>query len=409
MRFRSLDSKNFQIYTAGNFFAMNGIWINRVIIGWLGWELTGLASVVGLLSFLIFAPTVIASPFFGVIIDRVNLKKFAIITQSIIASTAFLLLLFSYFNLLTIFNLCLIALVIGITTSADRSTRMTLVPRIVEKDNIANAIAVHGINFNSARLIGPALGGILIDSIGFNLTIFINFLFFLCMPVALILVNVRRREGRTHKKKNIFYEFLDGAKFAYNQPVILKACILTALFSFCVRGAIEILPAIAGGIYNQSAQGLGQMLAGAGAGALVAALYIASQRSNDPEKGIPLRVYVSSIFGFLALILLGYSNLLVIPYIDSWYFALFAVFMIGFSMTINGIDLQAVVQLELDDVFRGRVMSLWVVLVIGIAAFSAILMGLFADLVGIGTTLMFFSVLGFILFTMMLVFDNKKN
>ncbi|MBT4203617.1 MAG: MFS transporter [Rhodobiaceae bacterium] len=401
MRFRALNSKDFQIYTAGNFFAMNGIWINRVIIGWLGWELTGLASLVGLLSFFIFAPTVIASPFFGVIIDRVNLKKFAIITQTIIAITVFALLLLYYFNSLTIFNLCIIALVIGITTSADRSTRMTLVPRIVEKDNIANAIAVHGINFNSARLIGPALGGILIDSIGFNLTIFINFTFFLCMPFALTLIKIRDREGKTQKKKNIFYEFLDGARFAYNQPIILKACILTALFSLCARGAIEILPAIAGGIYNQGAQGLGQMLAGAGAGALVAALYIASQRSNDPEKGIPLRVYVSSVFGFLALIGLGYSN--------NWYLAIVAVFIIGFCMTINGIDLQAVVQLELDDVYRGRVMSLWVVLVIGVAAFSAVLMGLFADLVGIGSTLMFFSILGLTLFTMMLIFNGKKN
>jgi hypothetical protein len=173
------------------------------------------------------------------------------------------------------------------------------------------------------------------------------------------------------------------------------------LFSLCARGAIEILPAIAGGIYNQGAQGLGQMLAGAGAGALVAALYIASQRSNDPEKGIPLRVYVSSVFGFLALIGLGYSN--------NWYLAIVAVFIIGFCMTINGIDLQAVVQLELDDVYRGRVMSLWVVLVIGVAAFSAVLMGLFADLVGIGSTLMFFSILGLTLFTMMLIFNGKKN
>jgi len=401
MRFRAFNSRDFQIYTAGNFFAMNGIWINRVIIGWLGWELTGLASVVGLLSFLIFAPTVISSPIFGVIIDRVNLKKFAIITQLIIAATVFALLFLYYFNFLGIPNLCIIALVIGIATSADRSTRMTLVPRVVKKDDIANAIAVHGINFNSARLLGPALGGVLIDNLGFSLTMFINLTFFLCMPIALALIKIRDRDGKTVKKKNIFYELLDGAKFAYNQPIILKACILTALFSLCARGAIEILPAIAGGVYDQGAQGLGQMLAGAGAGALFAALYIAAKRSNDPEKGIPLRVYISNIFGFLALILLGYSN--------SWYLAIFAVFIIGFCMTINGIDLQAVVQLELDDVYRGRVMSLWVVLVIGVAAFSAILMGLLVDLVGAGSTLMFFSVLGLSLFAIMLIFGNKEN
>ena len=176
LNFPSLKSNEFKKYTAGNFFAMNGIWINRVIIGWLAWELTNLATWVGFLSFLLFAPTIIAGPFFGVVIDRVNIKKFAIYTQSIIAITVFILWFLYNFKLLNIYNLSLIALVIGIFTSADRTTRMTLVPRIIDRNNLANAIAVHGINFNSARLIGPALAGLLIQILSFEITIFINFL-----------------------------------------------------------------------------------------------------------------------------------------------------------------------------------------------------------------------------------------
>jgi len=131
--FPSFQSKEFQKYTAGNFFAMNGLWINRVIIGWLGWELTNLASWVGFLSFLLFAPTIFAGPIFGVIVDRIDIKKFAIYTQSIISATVLFLWVLYFFNLLNIINLCIIALVIGIFTSADRITRHTLVPRIIEK------------------------------------------------------------------------------------------------------------------------------------------------------------------------------------------------------------------------------------------------------------------------------------
>ena len=400
LKFPSLSSKDFQKYTAGNFFAMNGIWINRVIIGWLGWELTNLASWVGFLSFLLFAPTIVAGPIFGVIIDRIDIKKFAIYTQSIISITVFILWFLYFFGYLNIYSLSLIALNIGIFTSADRATRMSLVPRIVDRDTLANAIAVHGINFNSARLMGPALAGVLIKIIGFNATIFINFLFLIIMPLTLFIITVKARDSSNQTKKNLFSEFLDGVRFVLNHTVIFEACAITAVFSFFARGTVEIFPAIAGGVFEVGAGGLGQMMATAGAGALVAAIFIAMRRSKDQEKGIPLRVYFSSFMGLIAIIILAISN--------SWLIALSSIFIIGYSMTVNGIDLQAVVQLELNDAYRGRVMSLWVVLVIGLAAISAILMGIFGDLIGIRNILVTSSLLGITSLIALLLLLKKK-
>ena len=124
------------------------------------------------------------------------------------------------------------------------------------------------------------------------------------------------------------------------------------------------------------------------------------RRSKDQEKGIPFRVYFTSFLGLLAIITLGMSG--------SWSLALISVFIIGFSMTINGIDLQAVVQLELNDTYRGRVMSLWVVLVIGLAAVSAIFMGAIGDIFGIENTLIIFSILGIISLITLLLLLKKK-
>ena len=142
------------------------------------------------------------------------------------------------------------------------------------------------------------------------------------------------------------------------------------------------------------------MMATAGAGALVAAIFIAMRRSKDQEKGIPLRVYFSSFMGLVAIIILAISN--------SWLIALSSIFIIGYSMTVNGIDLQAVVQLELNDSYRGRVMSLWVVLVIGLAAISAILMGIFGDLIGIRNILVISSLLGITSLIALLLLLKKK-
>ena len=141
-------------------------------------------------------------------------------------------------------------------------------------------------------------------------------------------------------------------------------------------------------------------MATAGAGALVAAIFIAMRRSKDQEKGIPFRVYFTSFLGLLAIITLGMSS--------SWSLALISIFIVGFSMTINGIDLQAVVQLELNDTYRGRVMSLWVVLVIGLAAVSAIFMGAVGDIFGIENTLIIFSILGIISLSTLLLLLKKK-
>jgi hypothetical protein len=146
-----------------------------------------------------------------------------------------------------------------------------------------------------------------------------------------------------------------------------------------VRGAIEILPAIADGEFHRGAQGLGQMLAASGAGALVAAILIALRRSTSSEAEISLGAQ-ASIFG-------GVASVIVLGATGNWLVAMAMVFTLGFCMTINAIDLQTSVQLALSDDYRGRVMSLWIVLVIGGAAMSAIALGFFADIFGMSGTL----------------------
>lgn len=379
MRFPALQSRDFVVYTAGNFSAMNALWINRVVIGWLGWELTGLASWVGLLSFLLFAPTFISSPLLGVVLDRVDLRRAAMVSQYVLIATLTALLFLYVAGLLTIWLLGLVALVIGVTSSADRTIRFVLVPLIVEKAALANAVAIHGINFNTARLIGPAIGGLMISAVGTDVTILVNLVMILPFLAALFIVKLRGPDKSKAARQPFLAELLDGARYAAGHPIIRAAMLLSALYSITVRGILEILPAIADGEFHRGARGLGEMLAASGAGALVAAILIALRRPGPTERGITPAAYASIAAGIVGAIVLGAT--------DNWLVAMVTVFVLGLSATTNGIDLQTSVQLALSDIYRSRVMSLWIVLVIGGAAMNSIALGFLADIFGMSGTL----------------------
>jgi MFS family permease len=379
MRFPALRSKDFVIFTAGNFSATNAIWINRVIVGWLGWELTGLASSVGLLSFLLFAPTIVSSPLFGVLLDRVDVRRAAILSQSVlIAALATLFALYAA-GLLTIWLLALVALVIGFTASADRTVRFVLVPRIVEKDALANAVAIHGINFNTARLIGPAIGGFLIEWAGTGAAILVNLAMVAPFLTVLFIITLRGHETPRGKRRSFPAEIADGARYAARHPIIREAMVLSGFISITVRGILEILPAVADGEFHRGAQGLGQMLAVSGAGALVAATFVALRRPGPSRAEVSMAVYLSIAGCVVGTVVLGLTG--------SWYVALAMVFLLGACLTINGIDLQATLQVALEDAYRGRVMGLWIVLVIGGAAINAIAIGSLADIFGMSGAL----------------------
>jgi hypothetical protein len=197
--------------------------------------------------------------------------------------------------------------------------------------------------------------------------------------IALFMVRVRDRDAPPSKRQPFLTEILDGARYAAKHPIIREAMILSGLFSLTIRGVLEILPAIADGVYQRGAEGLGQMLAVSGAGALVAAIFIALRRSGSTEATISPAAYATIVVGILCTMVLGLTA--------NWYVALAMVFIIGLCLTHNGIDLQAVLQLALTDTYRGRVMGLWIVLVIGGAAISAIVLGSVADIFGMSATL----------------------
>jgi MFS family permease len=378
MRFPALQSRNFCIYEGGSLFALNGQWITRIVVGWVGWELTGSATWVGLLSFFLFAPTIVTSPFFGVLVDRVHLKPTVIVSQGIVTLATLSLYILHLAGLLNVWSLSAVSLVIGVAGSAERAVRVTIVPRMVPLSALTNAVGIHATNFNVARLVGPAIGGIMIERVGTGPTMLVNFIVLVPFLVALFFLKVNERDGSNRVHKSYFADFWSGAKVAARHPVIREAMMLTCITSITVRGVLDILPALADGEFHRGPEGLGQMVAVGGAGALVSAVVVAIRHTRK-RPGIPLVGQVAVFIGTVSVAALGI--------VHTWPLALLFVTLCGFAGTMIGINMQTTIQLTVEDEFRGRVMSLWMVAGIGFSALGALVLGTAADLFGLPATL----------------------
>ena len=373
MNLSALSFRDFRIYLGGNLFASNALWMQRVTIGWLAWDLTSSATFVGFVAFINFAPSMIIGPFFGVLIDRVRIKQAAKVTQLLSFMLALGFYLFFTFGILNEVVLSVLSGFSGLVVSAHTPVRMSLAPRLVDRTSVASVITIGAINFNLARLTGPALGGWLIAVWGVSLALLVQMLCYLPFLFAIGLLRPRERLSSGFKDEAFFSALNSGIRHVLKSPFICRALLITALYSFLIRGTLEILPVIADGLFNKGAAGLGLLTSSAGFGALLAGMTKALMPGQTSGE-LPKYVLASALVGIALVSLLGLSN--------SWGFTLICISYLGFSSTLSGISIQTAIQIDLDDSLRGRVMSLWTMVGIGATAMGAIALGGLADYIG---------------------------
>lgn len=377
MNFSALKSPNYRLYMIGNVFGMNANWILRLVIGWLAWDLTKSASFVGLVSFLNFSPVLLGGPVFGVITDRVDVKKAALVVQTAVLGFALILLAALLADIVTPTFVALYSLAIGVVLSAYQPVRLSLGPRLVRRERIASVVSLGALNFNISRLTGPAIAGAMIARFDVTLTILLACVLYL--PFLAILSRLQPRARRSDTVHLPFWKsFREGLAFIRHQRVILIAFVVTGLFSVVVRGTLEILPIIADGAFGKGAAGLGVLTAAAGAGAFLASIIQVTTPPVSQDK-VPLRALLATVFGTAMTLALGLTG--------SWTASIAMIAGIGFASTIVGVNFQSLVQMQLDDDIRGRVMSLWMTIAVGGTALGALAMGGLIDVFGLGLAL----------------------
>ena len=369
-----LRNRNFFIYLVGSTFSLHGLWIQRVAIGWLAWELTESETWLGIIALSEFLPIMFFGPLFGVLADRLHRKTIAFAANVLNGMLALLLFILVLLQAIDIYLLFAITMCLGIISSAFQPVRMSLIPSLVPAQLLAPAVAAQSIVFNVSRFLGPAIAGVAIATAGLAWAFAINAVSYLAMLLALVLVRLRRaRSGGV--QSHFFAELRDGIDYTYRHADIRLQLIVVALSALFGRAVIVMLPAFAGGVYGGGSSTLAALTSVSGAGAVVAGVCLTVLGSGN-------RLLWSTVGGTVAtgmlMTLLGTTS--------SYALGIVLVAVLGFSLTLVGVGSQSRIQTIVAETMRGRVLGLWAAVAFSAPAIGSVIIGSVADRHGLGIT-----------------------
>ncbi|HEY5624319.1 MAG TPA: MFS transporter [Gammaproteobacteria bacterium] len=371
---RVLSSRNFAIYLVGSIFSLHGLWIQRVAVGWLAWELTHSEAWLGLIALAEFLPTVVFGPFFGVWADRLDRKTVAYIANAASIALSTLLFVLTATGRMDIYLLFGLVTCVGIVSSAFQPVRMSLIPSLVPRELLSEAVAAQSIVFNVSRFVGPALAGVAIATMGLASAFAMNAISYIAMIVALLLVELRTlRSGG--KKSHFFGELADGFVYTFRHAAIRQQLLIVAVSALFGRGVIVMLPAFAGDVFGGGSSALATLTSVSGAGAIVAGFILT--RLGSGERLLRSTV-IGTILTGLLMSALGAT--------ENYFAAIMAVAALGFVLTLVGIGSQSLIQTRVTESMRGRVLSLWAAVAFSAPAFGSVVIGAIADVIGVGRT-----------------------
>jgi MFS family permease len=374
----ALKSGNFRAYVFGAAFGLLAIWMQRIVMSWIAWEMTGSPSFVGLVALLLFAPAIVFSPLFGVWVDRINVKRAMLATQGATLALSIGLWGSVAAGVMSPALLALFALLIGILIAANHPVRMALTPRLVRREYVSSVVTIVAINFNIARMVGPALGGVLIAKIGVSQTLLLQWLLFLPYLFILSGLKLRPRRESGGAQEPFFKALATGVRYVWQVRAVREAMLVAGVLALVARGALEVLPPLADGVFARGADGLGVLMSVTGLGAILGGFSKAALPPQAPGR-LPLLTRLAIVTGLSLVACLGL--------VTSWEAALAIAAAMSFVTTLTAISTQTAIQLDLEDDMRGRVMSLWAVVAAGGSALGAGAVGLLADWLGFQTAL----------------------
>ncbi|PSL18655.1 MFS transporter [Shimia abyssi] len=373
MNLAALSSANFRNYVSGSMFALLAIWMQRVTMGWIAWDMTGTSSFVGLVAFVQFAPAIVLSPLFGVWVDRLDVRRVTLVIQFVNLLVALAFVLFYVLGWLTPLTMVALTLASGVALAANHPTRMSLSVRLVPKEMVSSVVTIVAINFNVARTLGPALGGLIIARWGVAAALITQAALLLPFIVQLFRLKVRPRRSDPAEDESFLAALHSGFSYVWQNVVTWRAMVIGGVVALVGRGVLEILPPLADGVFQRGPEGLGVLMTATGIGAVFGGFFKAMLPPQAPGR-IPRVTLIAILLGLLLVSALGAA--------PNWTAALLVAAAIAFVTTLSAISMQTAIQMELEDDMRGRVMSLWAVVVAGGGAIGAWALGISADLVG---------------------------
>lgn len=370
---RALSHRNAKIFFGASLMAWTGLWMHRIAVSWLAWELTGSAFWVGVVAFCDLAPAVVVSPLAGAVADRADRLRMTMFAQTAIGLNAALIALLVATGHMSIAVLLVLEVVGGVAASFTQPARQSLMPGLIPRADLPAAVALNSLTFNVARFVGPALAAPLIAVAGVWPAIAVNALAYFVATATTPMLRVEPSQRRGHAATaSLFGEMVEGVRYAARHPGLGPILGFAAVAALLLRGVQEILPPFVERIYGMGAEALAGLTAAFGVGALASGLMVAARGRLAGTTRL-------AVLGVLALGLAtaGFAA-------TGWFvFGLVCAALMGAAGSVHGISVQMLAQSASDPAMRGRVLSLWGLITRACPALGALILGAAGEVFGL--------------------------
>jgi MFS family permease len=366
---RALRNRDFRLFWSGNFLSNIGTWMQNVAQGWLVLQITNSAFWLGVVGFASTIPILLFALIGGVIADHVDRRKLLICTQSAMMIFAFAMAVLAYLKIITVSEIVLLAAGTGMAMSLNTPSYQALVPELVPREDLINAIALNSAQFNMSRVLGPTLGGFAMAVVGVAGNFFLNGLSFLAVIIALTQIHYAKQPapGEGHW----WLKLKQGFAYVFRHEQMWLLVLLVGIASLLALPYLVFVPYFARDVLHSDERGLGILMACSGIGAFFGAgtiAYVGKVARRGKFVSAGSLVFFAAIIGF--------------TFSRSFFLSEILLMVAGYSMVMVVATINAALQHLADDAMRGRVMSIYSTAFLGLPPIGSLIAGLLARLVG---------------------------
>ena len=366
---RALRHRNFQLFFGGQLISLTGTWMQTVAQAWLVYRMTNSPLLLGSVGFASQFPVFLVAPLGGITADRVNRQRLVIATQTVSMILAGILAALTLGGSIQVWHIFVLAALLGVVNAFDIPGRQSFLVDMVGKEDLMNAIALNSSMFNGARIVGPAVAGILVSRIGEGWCFAANAISYIAVIVGLLLMHVHCASRASQHSP--IEDIVEGFGWVNRTKVIRALLLLLGLVSLVGMPYTVLMPVFADKILHGGARGLGILMGSTGVGALFGALTLAAKTG---VKGLGRWVALACGSFGISLVLFSFSR--------SFWLSAALLLPAGYSMMLQMACSNTLVQTMVPDHLRGRVMSVYSMMFMGMAPFGAFFGGALAHRIG---------------------------
>ncbi|MEO8606882.1 MAG: MFS transporter [Chloroflexota bacterium] len=381
----ALRFPNFRLYFVGQLISLSGTWMQNVAQGWLVFSLTRSELWLGVVACAAGLPSLVLSPFAGVMVDRIPRRKILLVSQTVQMILAFILAWLAFANAVQVWHIVVLAFVLGLTNAIDAPARQAIIVDLVGKKDLTSGITLNSIMFNSARVFGPVAAGIALVQFGPAWCFFINGASFIAVIFMLWIMKV---EGSVRFVGDFapLERLKEGLQYARRHSTIAPLLLLAGITSLLTINLSTMLPAFADEVLHSPKIAYSSMMMSWGIGAVIAGIFMTTLGRRFGRGRV---VFAMVIFVTIAAIFFSLTT--------DVNAAVFLMGLYGFGIILEFVTVNTLIQSEVPDEFRGRVMSLYTLTFFGVAPFGALGLGLLAQAITTPPAMLIYAVIGGIL------------